>query len=339
MRAAPKVLLLGLTLAGCAAPDGPRLGAGERAIIGGAAIDSSVHPSVVALLVGNAICTGTLVDRSWILTAAHCAEGLTADEITIVFGAEDVADGAVDDAYGVTPGAIHIHPGYGQLPTGHDLALLQLDAPITDRAPTPIGRGAAPAAMPVVQIGYGLDGEREEGGTAGVLHQVDGTIVSCAIAGDDDISDELSICFDGRVGRSACFGDSGGPAIATTAGRTEVVGVVSAGTSERCTDGISIYGRVEAELSFLDSLVPVVAPPDGGGAGGGDGEDGEDGGDEEDPTVDDDEPSGVPVAGGCAGAGAPSAAGVLLFGLALGLARRPITRGGATGRRRGRGSR
>jgi secreted trypsin-like serine protease len=67
-----------------AAPD-----TGERSqhIIGGQTATTTAFPTTVALenSPGNWFCTGTLIDKDWVLTAAHCLEGETAGGLKIRF--------------------------------------------------------------------------------------------------------------------------------------------------------------------------------------------------------------------------------------------------------------
>src|SRR5213594_633704 len=44
----------------------------ETPILGGTPTTVGQYPTVVAIEVGGGLCTGTLVTKDWVLTAAHC---------------------------------------------------------------------------------------------------------------------------------------------------------------------------------------------------------------------------------------------------------------------------
>src|SRR5690349_10803363 len=57
----------------------------QGAIIGGKQAGLGQYPSVVAIQAGKGLCTGTLITKDWVLTAAHC---LLAKEVGLASDAE-----------------------------------------------------------------------------------------------------------------------------------------------------------------------------------------------------------------------------------------------------------
>lgn len=97
----------------------------SRRIYGGDRIDMSEAPYSVAIFDGNRyICTGSLISKNFVLTAAHCLEERSAD-YKIRAGSEDKLSGGVL----VNVNKFSIHPEY-DLKYGHDndFALLRLES-------------------------------------------------------------------------------------------------------------------------------------------------------------------------------------------------------------------
>ena len=319
-----RAIVFALCLSACTSLD---LSSADQPIIGGQLADTTQFPAVVALenSPGNWFCTGTLIDKDWVLTAAHCVEGETAGGVSIRLDDNDINDTGGGRVVAVAE--IHGHPGYDGIAWDNDIAVIKLAQSVTDRAPTPIHRLAVAPATSIVDVGYG-DSDNNGGG-AGLLRQVTVTTADCAGAADPSVSNANVLCFDGRLGKSSCYGDSGGPAYLSVNGGLEVAGVTSGGTADTCTGGWDIYTSVAAEIAFVDQYVPQAGPADPGdgdgsgsdtGSGSGSGSDtGSGSGSDMTGGVDDSE-----VSAGCAatGGGAPGSFAFLTLAAVAAIRRR-----------------
>jgi secreted trypsin-like serine protease len=179
--------------------------------------------SVVALISenreGEALCTGSIVSDSVILTAAHCVAG-NPQRIQIIFGSD--IKKTTDENIRLADIAIS-HPNWGRnLKSGRaDLALVHF-------------KGGLPAHyFPVTLIGYGVtSGEREKG--LGKLRQT-----TTQIIGQKSPSE---IVTDGESS-SVCFGDSGGPAFIKEGNENIQWGVASAVENRACNEA-SIHTEI-----------------------------------------------------------------------------------------------
>lgn len=282
----------------------------ESSIVGGQNAQSSEFPSVVALenSASKWFCTGTLIDKDWILTAAHCVEGETAAGTEIRFD-----DTNVNDTTGgkvVKVAEIHANPGYDGVAWDNDIALIKLATSVTDRAVTPIHRPVVAPASDVVQVGYG---DSSDQGGGGRLRKLSTKTIDCAMVMDTTITGTHVVCFDQRDGNGTCYGDSGGPSFVAVNGKLEVGAVTSGGTVDSCLAGFDIQTSVNDELAWVDMTMGVAQPPPPPPP-------------DPDPTPDpngDPGSNGDPKAsdgGGCNTSG--GSAGLLLVGLAALLARR-----------------
>ncbi|MBK7890018.1 MAG: trypsin-like serine protease [Bdellovibrionales bacterium] len=211
-------------------------------IIGGT--DSNGNEPFAKHIVGvydvavGAICTGTILSESIIITAAHCVESPAAS-LRVVFGTDfnspQIAVRAVD-AYKVSPlwafrqgeelntGDISVVKFSGGLPAGYKPIKFLTDASLLkDGAPVML---AGFGASDVVQVRDPRTGRMvSDHQNAGKLRFVTTSIKKAEYTKSEVLVEQAH-------GKGACHGDSGGPAYTELNGELVVFGVTSRGVDD-----------------------------------------------------------------------------------------------------------
>jgi secreted trypsin-like serine protease len=230
---------------------------GAVAIVGGAA---NADPSVaqhVALIVGShgTSCTGVVIARNLVLTAAHCA--LAGSDYKIVeFDAtrhptlRDVS-------------LVLVHPQF-DLNTllNHrataDVALLKTAGPLPAAfVPAPLAVQRKPVAVGdrLLVVGYGV-AVRGDGKTGGTIRSAD--LIATGQPGTLQIRLVDSATNGARPGLSACTGDSGAPVFDSSDGPLAVVGIVSWSTGPELTGGCGGLTGVTPLVRYRDWIVDAA---------------------------------------------------------------------------------
>ena len=238
-------------------------------IIGGTTASAGDYPFIVSLLTnsGNTLyhyCGGSLIDRRWVLTAAHCVSGLGTIKVR-ANSLDSTAGGEIIDVANR-----YIHPSYSNsnAPIA-DIALLELSREITSVNPVRLAsateNGLLIANTSVSIAGWGY--------TSNSLHvasqylmKVDVPVVGQAVCNDAyvnafniNINSEM-VCA-GEVGRDSCNGDSGGPLVISDNTGKYLAGIVSFGPNLCATNIPGVYTRVFSFLSWINQTIAAAGVP------------------------------------------------------------------------------
>ena len=242
-------------------------------IIGGSATKVGDFPTVVAIEVGQGLCTGTLIASDWVMTAAHCLDpqivGATdlpslVKSIRVVFGSVDVHTSS-----GKAIGASEVFgdPKFSITDLGHnDLGLIHLASEYTDVDPTPVNFDAtqAPVGVAVTMVGFGVtqSGAMTQAGVEFTIPAEISEACNKVPSGQGlpILSDANVLCFDQSTGMGKCEGDSGGPSFAMIGGKQTLIGTTSFGDQDCAMFGVDT--RTDAEHEFVIGHIPDL---DGGG--------------------------------------------------------------------------
>ncbi|MDT7787514.1 MAG: hypothetical protein QOF58_5933 [Pseudonocardiales bacterium] len=221
---------------------------------GGTVVPGGQYGFLARVAHSGAACSGALVDRFWVITAASCFPanpqgGVPASPVKVTLGDVDLGRGT-----GTTADVVELVRR-----TDRDVVLAKLAAPVVDVAPVPLGT-AAPVAGQALQVG-GF------GRTATEWVPGKPRIAAFSVSSVDP----LRIASTGADGVDTCKGDAGGPALRTSGGAVELVGVNTTSWQHGClavtqsrqgstharTDDIAAWVRDTAATTAVAEPAPV----------------------------------------------------------------------------------
>ncbi|VEN35330.1 unnamed protein product [Callosobruchus maculatus] len=236
-------------------------------IIGGHEAVPHAYPYQAGIVIrGDAFCGGSLISRNFVLTAAHCVDGLHNKDLNLILGAHRIFE---NESTQVRRQAdwIVVHENYNRHSYENDIALIKLSVPVElndviKTIPLPESEGGVDiySEQDVISTGWGLTRDVPQpsiNDICPVLQVITLQIISyssCKAAfKKDEEHDGLvyvtskNMCTSGIGIKGTCDGDSGGP---LQFNGTQI-GIVSIGT-DTCESGApSIFTRVDKFLDWI----------------------------------------------------------------------------------------
>ncbi|KAI1289216.1 Trypsin-1 [Halotydeus destructor] len=210
-------------------------------------------------------CGGTILNSDWVVTASHCVDGFSSNEIQVVAGAFDLKRAFPGMVARTGVQRIVMHEFYDSGNNmKNDIALLKVSIPfdLSTSSLTPI----SPICLPdrnqefggyAVVSGWGK--VSENGQLADVLRAVNVTMMSdyeCRqFYGAQKIDDKMACAGYGSGGRDACQGDSGGPLVKPIGGSNVLVGVVSWGIGCARAGNPGVYTQVSRYIDWIHGII------------------------------------------------------------------------------------
>lgn len=249
------------------------------AIYNGRVAAPGEYPAHAALLEdGQVSCNGTLVKPGYVVTAAHCVQDgtkppLDRDAIKVGLGSNTRA-GYGNERLQVPVNVVSVHPEYNGVQSFYDVAVLELDDPVTRITPVRISTPAeafrwAPGT-PGRSLGFGdTQPENVAGGApSNELRWTDIPVITdkaCrqGLGGNrSDFDPGVMVCATNGGVTDNCPGDSGGPLMTRDgAGKWIVFGLSSLGYGCAVPDP-GLYTKVGAEpiYSWVQSKMTDAVP-------------------------------------------------------------------------------
>merc|ERR1711962_1369210 len=213
------------------------------------------------------LCGGTIVNKRFVITAAHCYNSMFT-KMEVIVGEHNECDGVNEGGKLIKVKKMTLHPDYNSRTIDNDIAVLELAEDLT------FTKKIKPACLPSSEtkdysgfastvsgwggtIGYGPNDQQPQQPRQCTLKE---TIVKL-LKGSDPMcskylktsSSKIKLCAFAKD-TDACQGDSGGPLTVPENGKYTLVGVVSYGSG--CASSTpGVYVRVQGYLPWIKNLI------------------------------------------------------------------------------------
>ncbi|EDW72975.1 uncharacterized protein Dwil_GK16888 [Drosophila willistoni] len=233
----------------------------EGRITGGSAAAVGQFPYQVGLslrlsALSSAWCGGSLIGNTWVLTAAHCTDGV--QSVTVYLGA--TVRTSPELTHTVSSSDIIIHSGWNSANLRNDISLIKIPSVTYTtkiqavKIPAIASTYSTYAGQTAIASGWGRASDAASS-VSSALNYVDLEVIAnsvCASTYGSSIVVASNICVATPNGKSTCNGDSGGPLV--LASNSLQIGLTSFGASAGCEKGYpAAFTRVTSYLDWIKS--------------------------------------------------------------------------------------
>ncbi|TSW75982.1 Serine protease 27 [Bagarius yarrelli] len=238
-------------------------------IVGGADAQEGSWPWQASLQKsGKHFCGGTLINKDWVMTAAHCAAGLSTTGLLVYLGKRTLIG---TNQYEVSRSVSRIisHPKYNSRTIDYDIALMNLKSEVTfTNYIRPVCLASKTSVFPDGTIswisGWGNINYGVSLPSPGVLQEAQVPIVENVRCGTlmkpYSITQNMICAGYAEGGTGTCQGDSGGPLVSKQNLIWVQAGITSWGVGCAQPNKPAVYARVSQFQDWITSIVKVNLP-------------------------------------------------------------------------------